>query len=155
MSAPLPVHRPHVAKNLPLRIVVIALATAVGVLVLTSWWLLPVATTDGWRRWPALALWQGLVAVTVLIPAGHPTGLGQRLPSDYVLCAASGVTAYRATAAGHAGMLALLGGSAVALVPAAALDEVTTAVTAAFARAGYSEPAYLLAPPAAGARLLR
>jgi len=46
------------------------------------------------------------------------------------------------------------GGSAVALVPAERTDAVQLAVTTAFADAGLGTPAYLLAVPSAGARLL-
>lgn len=46
------------------------------------------------------------------------------------------------------------GGSAVALVPAGQVDEVTSAVAAAFARRGWPEPSFLLAPASPGARLL-
>ncbi len=43
------------------------------------------------------------------------------------------------------------GGSAVALVHEAALDEVQAAVTKAFAAAGYGAPAFLVATPGAAA----
>jgi galactokinase len=45
------------------------------------------------------------------------------------------------------------GGSAVALVPTAATDDVRRAVTAAFVDAGLREPAYLLATPGDAARI--
>jgi galactokinase len=45
------------------------------------------------------------------------------------------------------------GGSAVALVAESAVPAVRTAVTAAFARGGHAEPAYLLATPGDAARL--
>jgi galactokinase len=45
------------------------------------------------------------------------------------------------------------GGSAVALVPADALEPVRRAVTAAFAEAGATPPAYLVATPGEAARV--
>jgi galactokinase len=45
------------------------------------------------------------------------------------------------------------GGSAVALVPRAAVDAVETSVTRAFADAGFRDPAYLLATPGDAARV--
>jgi galactokinase len=47
------------------------------------------------------------------------------------------------------------GGSALALVETAALDQVATAVAAAFAERRFVPPAFLLAPASAGARVLR
>lgn len=46
------------------------------------------------------------------------------------------------------------GGSAVALVPAGVVEQVTGAVAAAFAGRGWREPGFLLAPAGEGARLL-
>jgi galactokinase len=47
------------------------------------------------------------------------------------------------------------GGSAIALVPSAALEDVRTAVAAAFDEQGWEAPVFLTAPPSAGARRLR
>jgi galactokinase len=46
------------------------------------------------------------------------------------------------------------GGSIVAVVPEARLDEVVSAIDEAFADAGLAAPGHLLAPPSAGARVL-
>jgi len=59
---------------------------------------------------------------------------------------ASGALGARMTGGGF-------GGSAVALVPQAAVDDVRSAVTAAFARGGHAEPAYLVARPGDAARV--
>jgi galactokinase len=47
------------------------------------------------------------------------------------------------------------GGSAVALVPEGAVDEVTAAVSGGFAERGWLQPAFLEAPACDGARRLR
>ena len=47
------------------------------------------------------------------------------------------------------------GGSAIALVPDGRLDAVRRAVAAAYDERGWDAPAFLTAPPSAGARRLR
>lgn len=91
---------------------VAALAVVAAVLALMSIKLLSARAGQWWRSWPALAVWQTLAALTVLISTTQPATVGQRLPSDYLMSAASAVTASRASVPGHLGMLALLGGSA-------------------------------------------
>jgi galactokinase len=47
------------------------------------------------------------------------------------------------------------GGSAIALVPEDRVDAVRTAVVATYDARGWDSPAFLTAPPSAGARRLR
>jgi galactokinase len=46
------------------------------------------------------------------------------------------------------------GGSAIALVPTERVEAVKSAVTTAFVARGWGRPAYIVAEPGAGARLL-
>ncbi len=85
-----------------------------------------------------------------LLDASHAS-----LRDDYEVSCAELDTAV--TAARRAGALGArmtgggFGGSAIALVPAAATDRIADAVRAAFARAGHREPAFLTAVPSPGA----
>jgi galactokinase len=73
-----------------------------------------------------------------------------------ISCAELDLAAETARAAGALGARMTgggFGGSAVALVPESAVPAVEAAVTSAFARSGYADPAYLVATPGHAARL--
>ncbi|WP_151082337.1 galactokinase [Nocardioides cynanchi] len=103
-------------------------------------------------------------SAVALIGAGDWTGLGRVLDASHVSMRDDFEISCReldlaVTAARGAGALGArmtgggFGGSAVALVPASALDDVRRAVTAAFAEAGLAEPAHLVATPGEAARV--
>jgi galactokinase len=103
-----------------------------------------------------------VLEVAELLRRGRPTEIGDALTAsheslrgdyrvscaelDAAVSAANGAGAYGARMTG-----AGFGGSAIALVPAAARDEVTAAVRAAFACHGFATPRVLPAVPSAGA----
>jgi len=94
----------------------------------------------------------GLAEIGPLLDASHLS-----LARDYeVSCAELDLACEVARSAGALGARMTgggFGGSAVALVPEAEVEGARTAVTAAFARGGHSEPAYLVATPGAAARI--
>ena len=92
-----------------------------------------------------------LPAVGLLMNASHKS-----LRYDYeVSCDELDVAAEAAQKAGALGARMTgggFGGSAIALVPEDLVDAVSDAVATAFEKAGYKEPEFLVARPAAGAR---
>jgi galactokinase len=97
----------------------------------------------GDRDWEALAQ---------LLDASHAS-----MRDDFeISCAELDLAVETARAAGALGARMTgggFGGSVVALVPESSIEDVRVAVTAAFARAGHAEPAYLLVRPGDAARL--
>lgn len=93
-----------------------ALAAVAVLLAASSPCLLSPMRRGWWGGRSALAAWQLLAASGVFVCASHPAEMA-RMPSDYVLCAAGAVTAWRADVAGHGGMAALLAGAATVHVP--------------------------------------
>jgi galactokinase len=97
----------------------------------------------GDRDWDALAR---------LLDASHTS-----MRDDFeISCAELDLAVETARAAGALGARMTgggFGGSAVALAPESAVSTVQQAVSAAFARAGHAEPAYLVATPGEAARI--
>ncbi|TDC72523.1 hypothetical protein E1193_27530 [Micromonospora sp. KC606] len=90
------------------------LAAVNATLVITALPLLGASGGGWWSRWAATTVYPVLAALTVLVSIRQSTpNVGQRLPSDYALCAAGAVAAYRSGLAGHLGMCTLLGYAAV------------------------------------------